>query len=120
MSDCFVYQHGDVVANGWKRLQRLKRLCGVPASEQHVQVEFRQQHRVAQVIPLGLRRKQLTKLTHLEFAELNGRGFHQERRAIRSARVRHAAQAELVEKLLEKAFQIVNVELRLAFRTAPE
>src|SRR6266571_8148799 len=115
MGGCFGYQHGDVAANGWKRRQRLKRLGGVPASQQHIQVEFCQQHRVAQVIPLGQRRKQLTELTHLEFTELNGRGFHEERFAIRSARERHAAQAELVEKLLEKTFQIVNVELRLAF-----
>src|SRR6266566_5255312 len=120
MCDCFGYQHGDIAANGRKRRERPKRLSSIPASQEHVQVEFRQQHRVAQVVPLGQRRKQLTELTQLEFTEPNGGGFHQERRAVRSARVRHAAQAELVEKLLEKTFQIVNVELRLAFRTAPE
>ena len=95
--------------------------AGLRLDEQQIQIEFREKHRVAQIVFLGERRQQLAEFAQRQFAaERHGGGFQKQRRAFRALAERHAAQAELLQKFLDEAFQIVGVKLRVAFVAAPE
>ena len=103
--------HRHVAADGREGRQRPEGLAGVPARQQQVQIQLGQQHGVAQIVLPGQRRQQLAEFAKLEFAEVNGGGFQEERGAVRAAHVVQPAQAELLQEFLEQALQVVDVEL---------
>ncbi|GEM_PF-2242285 len=59
-------------------------------------------------------------MAELEAAEADGGGLQERCGAVRLADAVHPAQAELVEEFLQQAFQVMEVELRLAVGAAPE
>src|SRR5206468_3422111 len=53
------HQHRHVAADGGEQRERLERLGGIPAREQLVEVQFRQEDRVAQIVIPGQCREEL-------------------------------------------------------------
>ena len=118
---CLRDEHCHITANRRERGQRLEGFAQVAAREQHIKIQLRQQHGVAQVIALGEGRQQLAKLAEHELAaERHGGGFEKQRGAVRAPRVSDATQTELLQEFLQQALEVVKVELRGAVVAAPE
>src|SRR5207249_10292258 len=105
--------HRHVSPNRRKRRQQPERFGCVPARQQQIQVQLREQHSIPQVVTPGQHRQQLSKLADLEFAKMNRCGLKIKRRAVRASRVSESPQPKLLKKFFEQPFQIVDIELRL-------
>ena len=80
--------------------KRLEGFAGISTIQECVQIQLRQQHRVAQIITLGQSRHEQAQLAELEFAQMHRSRFQEEGGALGAAAERDAAHTELVEELL--------------------
>ena len=116
----FRHQHGNVAADGGKHGQRFERFGRNAAGQHLLKIQFRQKNGVAQIVAFLQDGRKLAHFAQGQFAELNGGGLKEKGLAVLAARPCHPAQAELFEKFLQRAFQIVDIELGVAFRAGPK
>src|SRR6266571_3467747 len=116
----FGHEHGDIAANRREGGQWLEGFVRGPARQERVEVQFRQQHGLAQVVLPGQRRQQLAQLADGLLPKLDRGGLQQQGGACGATRPAQSPRADLIQKLLQHPLQIMKVELCPALRPAPK
>ena len=114
------HQHRHVAADRGKLRQRLERFRRIAPREQLVQIQFREENRIAQIVFFCQGRQQLAEFTQRELSTKgDGGGLKEELRTFSTAKG-HAANTEVFQKFFQHAFQVKDIQFGVAFIAAPK
>ncbi len=116
----FSDEHGDIAADGGKWRQSLEGFRGGTAREDQIEIQLGEKDGIAQILLAGDAGRDLTKSSEGILAEVDRGRLEKERAGLGFGGPGHSPQTVLLEKFLEGAFQVENIETGVTVCAGPE